>query len=317
MKNKIFAVFISFSFTLLLAAVFHCKAVAAEEYFPPPMDVIILVDVSGSMRFTDPDRIVPTALADLIDKLSPEGSRVGIIGFNGHIQHRIPFMFTDSERKAWLRDELSRFVYAGYTDIGLAFMYAIDMIEDVTELNNPMIIFTSDGYIQISRLNPRRTARMSYADVEAALDTLDGVVPVYTIGMHNPDGIDVPLLEMIALRSGGLSKFTYNTEELPGILAEIFEHHTERSLERIRAKQQEVVYEIPEGEEEEEVVEDEAYDYTVDEEEPQLAYDEEELEEEVYEIETAAFEMGVLHYLAVFFALTALVGVLRVISLVF
>ena len=311
MKTKILAVFISFSFTLFLAVFFPNTKLAAETYSLPPMDVIILVDVSGSMRFTDPDRVVLWALADFIDKLSPEGSRVGIIGFNGHIQHRIPFNFTDSERKAWLRDELSRFVYAGYTDIGHAFMYAIDMIEDVTELNNPMIVFTSDGYIQISRLNPRRTAQMSFADIEAALDALDGLVPVYTIGMHNPDGIDVPLLEMIALRSGGLSKFTYDAGELPGILAEIFEHHLERS----RVEIEEEVYEIAEPEEEV-LADGEYYVYTVDEEEPHEVYDEEVIEEEVYENETAVFELGALHYLAMFFGLTALLGVLRFVNLV-
>ena len=309
MKTRIFAIFISFSFTLLLAVLLPVKEIAAEENPIPPMDIIILVDVSGSMRFTDPERIVLWALADFIDKLAPDGSRVGIIGFNGHIQHRIPFTLTDVERKAWLREQLSQFVYAGYTDIGLAFMYAIDMIEDVTELNNPLIIFTSDGYIQISRLNPRRTAQMSYADVEAALDALDGVVPVYTIGMHNPDGIDVPLLEMIASRSGGLSKFTYHAEELPGILAEIFEHHLERS----RVDIEEEVCEIPEAEVE--VVGDEDYDYAVEDEEPQEVY-EEVNEEEVYENETAAFEMGALHYLAIFFGLTALLGVLRFVNLV-
>ena len=314
--SRFFAVFILFSFTLLLLILLPGKEVAAEENTLPPMDVIILVDVSGSMRFTDPERIVLWALADFIDKLSPEGSRVGIIGFNGHIQHRIPFTLTDVERKTWLREELSQFVYAGYTDIGLAFMYATHMIEDVTELNNPIIIFTSDGYIQISRLNPRRTAQMSYADIEAALDTLDGMVPVYTIGMHNPDGIDVPLLNMIANRTGGLSKFTYNAEELPGILDEIFEHHLERVMERIREEQQAEVYEILE-EEEEYTAENEVYEYPEDEvEEEQVEPDDEEDDAEVYEVESAAFTLGVLHYLAMFFGLSALLGVLRVVSMV-
>ena len=293
-------------FTLFLVLVFLPIEANAHEHPPLPIDVVFLVDVSGSMRFTDPDRIVLSAIADFIDKLEPHISRVGIIGFNGQIQHRIPFMYVDAEKKDWLRYELSRFVYVGYTDIGLAFMYALDMIEDVTELNNPMFIFISDGYIQISRLNPRRTAQMSYADIEAALDTLDGMVPIYTVGMHNPDGIDVPLLEMIAHRSGGLSKFTYHADELPDILAEIFEHHVERS----RVYVPEPVYEI-------------AYE---DEEEPEIEYEAEETHEEpvteqVLEVEaaveeTADFVMGALHYMAIFLSLTALVGVLRVASLV-
>ena len=307
MRARYFAVFISFSFIFFLAAAILSKDVTAEGNTLPPIDVIILVDVSGSMRFTDPDRIVLTALADFIDKLEPNISRVGIIGFNGHIQHRIPFTYTDIERKEWLREELSRFVYVGYTDIGLAFMYALDMIEDVTALNNPMIIFTSDGYIQISRLNPRRTAQMSYLDIEAALDTLDVMVPVYTVGMHNPDGIDVPLLEMISERSGGLSKFTYHADELPDILAAIFEHHVERS----RVEEPELVddktYEDNEGVEEVEEPEEEP------DEEPLPAIDD---TDEVIEEETESFVMGVMHYLAIFFSLTALLAVLRFISLV-
>ena len=296
------------SLTLLLVLVFLPMEADAHEHPPLPIEVIFLVDVSGSMRFTDPDRIVLSAIADIIDKLEPHLSRVGIIGFNGQVQHRIPFMYVDEEKKDWLRDELSRFVYVGYTDIGLAFMYALEMIEDVTELNNPMFIFISDGYIQISRLNPRRTAQMSYADIESALDALDGMVPIYTIGMHNPDGIDVPLLEMISQRSGGLSKFTYHADELPGILAAIFEHHVERSRIYMPEPASEIIYE---DDEEPEIKYEEEYD-AVEDEEPFQEYEEEIVEE----AENNGFALGVLHYLAMFFGMTALLGVLRVISLV-
>ena len=297
-------------FLLSVAAILmfsQILTVRGQENIPPPMDVIFLVDVSGSMRYTDPDRIVLSAIADFIDKL-PEASRVGVIGFSGRIQHVIPLTYTDNEVRAQLRDELSRFVYVGYTDIGLAFMYAIDMIEDVQSLNNPMIIFTSDGYIQIARrLAANRTARMSYDDVEAALDILDRLVPIYTVGMHNPDGIDVALLDMIAERSGGLSKFTYDAEELPEIFAEIFEHHTER-----------VQYELPsielmEEEEDETLADDEVYEEEVVDAGQLAGY---ENEDEAYEIERGTFEMGALHYLAIFFGLTALVGVLRFIRIV-
>ena len=312
MMTRIIAVFVSFTFTLFFAAMFPTKNVAAEEQPLPPIDVIILVDVSGSMRFTDPKRIVLSSVADFIDKLPPDVSRVGIIGFSGRIQHRIPFMYTDAERKSWLRDELAQFVYVGYTDIGLAFMYAIDMIEDVAELNNPLIIFTSDGYIEISRLNPARTPQMSYADIEAALDTLDGMVPIYTIGMHNPDGIDVALLDMIATRSGGLSKFTYNAEELPDIFASIFDHHLSGIQKRLQAEIYETV--DPEEEEIEANYEDEALELAeevVDEEPPADVY----YEDEVYEAEAVTFALGVLHYLAMFFGLTAFVSILRFIKI--
>lgn len=280
---------------------------SGQERSPPPMDVIFLVDLSGSMRFTDPDRIVLSAIADFIDKLAPDVSRVGVIGFSGGILHSIPFTYVDTERKASLRYEISLFEYLGYTDIGLAFMYAIEMIENVPELNNPMIIFTSDGYIEISRRNVGRTAQMSYDDVEAALDILEHIVPVYTVGMHNPDGIDVALLEMIANRSGGLSKFTYEADELPEILAAIFEHHVMRSQEELPELNDEYVWDNNEEAYAEEVVIVYLYEVEQVEEPPQ--------DDEVFEEEVGVFEIGALHYLAIFFGFTALVSLLRFISI--
>ena len=289
---------------------------ASGEERLPPMDVVFMVDVSGSMRFTDPERITLSAIADFVDMLTNYESRVGIVAFNGAVQYYIPFDYVTDERKENIRAEVTDFIFTGFTDIGLALRAVVDMLVYAGELRNPMVIFTSDGYIQISRLNHERTAEMSYLDIELALDELDRRIPVYTIGMHNEDGIDVPLLEMIAARSDALSKFTYDAKELPGILGEILAHH----VERIRYTEPEVyeaaeeIYEdiaqiLPEEEPEEGESEEEP------EEEPE-AYDlQEEYDSEDYE--SNGFAMGILHYLAIFFALTASVGVVSFIRTVF
>ena len=287
---------------------------ASEEYRLPPMDVVFMVDVSGSMRFTDPGRATLYAIADFVDGLANYESRVGIVGFNGAVQYVIPFDYVTDERKESIRAEVTEFIFTGFTDIGLALRAVVDMLVYAGELRNPMVIFTSDGYIQISRLNHERTAEMSYLDIELALDELDRRIPVYTVGMHNEDGIDVPLLEMIAKRSNAVSMFTYDANELPAILEEILAHHIERirNVEQVEIEAEEAEeeeyeeteQELP-GEEDEEIEpEDEAYEYqNEDEDEPTY--------------ENNGFTMGILHYLAIFFGLTASMGIFGFIKTVF
>ena len=284
-------------------------SLSADEPLPP-MDVVFMVDVSGSMRFTDPERITLSAIADFIDRLTNYESRVGVVGFNGAVQYYIPFGYVTDLRKEELREEIAGFIFTGFTDIGLALRAVVDMLVYAGELRNPVIIFTSDGYIQISRLNLERTAEMSYLDIELALDELDRRIPVYTIGMHNEDGIDVPLLEMIAERSNALSKFTYDARELPGILNEILLHHVERILypEQAVLDTEETTDEEYEESQQEEP--DEHYELTEDYEEDSEYYDLTEEENDALVYENNGFVLGILHYLAIFFGLTATVGVI-------
>ena len=191
-------------------------------------DVILLIDLSGSMRFTDPNRMVLSAVADFIDWLPIEYSRVGIIGFTGELRHVIELTPLTSESvQADLRAQLAAFEYRGFTDIGLALLTAAEMMLAQDELRNPMILLATDGFIEIGPANPGRTVAQSRADVDMALGMLQQQrIPVYTVGMHNPSGVDVELVHLMARASGGVPFFTDDAgAQLSGVLADIFMTH--------------------------------------------------------------------------------------------
>jgi len=192
----------------------------------PPIDAVLLIDVSGSMRFTDPNRAALTAASDFIDMLTLGESRVGVVGFSGLIQYYMPLRLVEDEHvQAELRREITRFQYVGFTDIGAALLAAAEMLYHAENVQNPMVLLMSDGWIEISPQMSHRTTADSYADVETALDMLERTVPVYTIGIHNPMGVDAELLEMISTRSDGYSQFTYDANELPEMFISILEAH--------------------------------------------------------------------------------------------
>jgi len=280
----------------------------------PPIDVVLLIDVSGSMRFTDPYRAALTAAADFIDMLTLGQSRVGVVGFSGIMQYYLPFRLIEDENiRAEFRDEILNFQYVGFTDIGGALLIAAEVLYAAENLQNPMVLLMSDGWIQISP-QLARTEADSFNDVEIALDILERTVPVYTIGIHNPFGVDVDLLEMIAQRSDAFAQFTEDANELPEMFISILETHVASIPVPDEVEEEEEIYEPEEDYEAEEI--ESAEELNEIEEDTEETYEPEEyLEYEETEAENGGGN-GLLYTLAVFLSITAAWGVTRLIRMV-
>jgi len=191
-------------------------------------DIIFVIDVSGTMRNTDPNRVALQAVVDVINALPLGASRVGVIGFSGIIQYHFPLQPLDDENfKEELTNSILRFQYVGFTDVGRAFLLATDMLAGAGELNNPMILLLTDGGINISPNEYPRTAADSYADVELAINLLERQVPVYTIGLvEDPDtSPGAELLNLIAELSGGHTQLTNTVANLPLMFVSALDVH--------------------------------------------------------------------------------------------
>jgi hypothetical protein len=103
------------------------------------------------------------------------------------------------------------------------------MIDERESLHNPMIILFTDGMIEIGprQSEAGRTVSLSQGDVLWALNALDGVAPVHTIGLNTEGGVDEALLYMIAEHSTASAAFTTDADNLPGIFADIYTRHME------------------------------------------------------------------------------------------
>lgn len=297
------------------------------NYYNSGIDAVVLIDVSGSMRFTDPERQTLTAAADFIDALPLGASRVGVIGFSGRMQHVIPMQGLESENQLTeLRGNIESFQYIGFTDIGMALLAGAEMLRGAGELTNPMVLLISDGWIQISPSQAPRVAEDSYNDAETALHILNTLdeVPVYTIGIHNPAGVDVELLTRIAEESGGTAGFTSETSELSEMFINLLETHLELSvqmpddveeeLQEYYEPEQDLQEPTPYEQEEQEVVQPEIVQEEYTQPEETEAYEAEEI---VYPEDEPQALVGwlrnLLYGLAVTSSLSAIISVVHLI----
>ena len=273
------------------------------------VDVILLMDVSGSMRFSDPQRKALEAAIDFVDALPLGTSRLGIIGFSGIIQYHLPLQeLTDENMRNDIRSMISRFQYVGFADIGRAMMSATNMLADAGPLTNPMIVLITDGGINISPNEQPRVAADSYADVELALNLLERRVPVYTIGIvNNPDTSDgVELLDLIALLSGGHTQLTNRPQYVPNMFVSTLDVHIANIPNRLSHEFNQV---IPI----ENANENENYSSTTDSTNEQLTNLTHDDENNVSNYSNGAidWQMGMLYGLAIISAITATGSVIK------
>lgn len=187
-------------------------AVQAQEQLP---DVRLLIDVSGSMKDSDPQNLRKPAL-ELMVQLLPEGSRAGVWTFGQWISLAVPHGEVD---EAW-RQQAAEAV-AQISNWGL-FTHIPDALEratfDITHLQHQYrtsVILLTDGKVEVSddADENQRAAR----DVlqKLAPELRDWGVTVHTIALS--DDADWKFLRALAQVTGGLAERAQSAEELSAV----------------------------------------------------------------------------------------------------
>ncbi|MCL2187382.1 MAG: VWA domain-containing protein [Defluviitaleaceae bacterium] len=195
------------------------------------IDAILVIDTSGSMRTSDRERTALEAAQLFIDMMETRVSRVGVIEFSGSLGTVIPLSPVNTpQQRDVIRQQINRFVYDGWTDIGLALRHAAEMLmRDGDPNNSPLVILFTDGSID---LNPAgaRTEAMSYDDTWFAVNALSGIAPIYTVGLNYGGLVNVEFLRDISTRTLGRSFIIHEAAGLPMIFSEIFTSHIRTSV---------------------------------------------------------------------------------------
>ena len=194
------------------------------------IDVILVIDTSGSMRSTDPERITLEAAMLFMDMMETRNSRLGIVGFSGDVHTVIPLMSIEKlEDRNYIRNRVSNFVYHGWTDIGLAMRTATEMLlEDPIETNSPMILLFTDGRIEMGAWH-HRSVEESYYDAQWAVDNV-GDSPIYTIGLNYDGTVNTEFLQNIARQTNATSHIIEEAALLPRLFNQIFASHIRSSI---------------------------------------------------------------------------------------
>ncbi len=197
---------------LLLLQSLGGRPVQAQEQLP---DVRLLIDVSGSMRQSDPQNLRKPAL-ELMVRLLPEGSRAGVWTFGQWINMVVPHGPVD---ETWRREAAG--AVAEITNHGLLTNIP-EVVEratfDIESLQHPYrtsLILLTDGKVDVSGEpgENRRAARNLLEQV--APELRDWGVTVHTIALS--DEADWEFLRSFAQVTGGLAERAETAEELSAV----------------------------------------------------------------------------------------------------
>ncbi len=216
-------------FPFLCTALLGVPVLAAQE--EKGVDVSVVVDISGSMKETDPNRIAIDAAKLFIDMMETTGSRAGIVPFSdslGQVTAMTPMESIGD--KDGLKNGVDGLAYGGSTDIGTAVEEGLRILNDAEDVGNQkiMLLFT-DGKIDLSDtpgiapedVEQAQNASLEKVQATAAQAAQQGTA-IYTIGLNANGQVDQALLADMAAQTGGRSYVVDSADSLPGIFNEIF-----------------------------------------------------------------------------------------------
>ncbi|MCL1843345.1 MAG: VWA domain-containing protein [Defluviitaleaceae bacterium] len=187
-----------------------------------PIDAVLVLDVSRSMRTADPYRISRDAMNLFVDKLTEGRDRVGIVAYAGNVEASLGLVDVHKENN--LHEFIAGLEYASWTDHGVGLLEAVRILsEDFQgDSRQGVIVFLTDGNMNV---NPwgTRTNEMAQEDVYAAISQArEKNVPIHTIGLNFDGNLAVDYINNIADATLGLSFETADAENLPEIINAFF-----------------------------------------------------------------------------------------------
>lgn len=200
------------------------KTAYAEEIIPEKeaMEVVFVVDCSGSMKTNDPSRMGLSMVQAFIDTVQTENIKVGYVAYNdGILAFSAPDSIAASEKRELLKEEIGAIAYGGDTDIGMGISYAYRLLSD-GENTRQIMVLISDGETDLPR-NSERTKEQSDLETEQCVrQCIENNVQIYTVAFGQYEGSKESLKE-IAVRTGAKSYSAEEPEELIEVLYGIFQ----------------------------------------------------------------------------------------------
>jgi hypothetical protein len=210
---------------VVLFSVFAAVAVSTDISFAADkgsMDVVLVIDSSGSMKKTDPMSLrIPAA--KLFISLLDKDDRAAVVSFSGTSFPIINLTPVDNEpNKIKLFEAAEKITSDGLlTNLHDALSTGLEILaKDKGTERSKIIILMSDGMMDVG--NPEEDNRLvDQSKTNLAVALKDSGVKVYTIAFT--DKSDIKLLEKISKRTGGFHNLAITDSEFHLIFTSIFE----------------------------------------------------------------------------------------------
>ncbi|MDO9533911.1 MAG: vWA domain-containing protein [Bacillota bacterium] len=209
---------------LIISCTITPVLLAEEILSDETLAIVMVIDVSGSMRYTDPQMLRETASRIFIDLLSPE-DYLGVITFDHDANVVIPLQQVESaSKKELFKETLSpRLQPRGNTDYLTALEAAFGQFKGTgTQGARPVVVFLTDGEPNPDPARQRMDPAFMVSYMESLWNIVDDFslagIPIYTVAFSGE--IDPEIARKISLDTKGDS---YILEEPGELLVSFFE----------------------------------------------------------------------------------------------
>lgn len=206
-----------FTFILLLTPTSFTQANPVNQTVSERLAVALVVDTSGSMRTTDPQKLRETAAQIFIDLLSP-GDQLSIITFNALAEVVLPLqeVKSNADKAEFKRLLAPKMVTNGDTNYLMALNEATNQLDSITTGDvRKVILFLTDGKPEPDSRksnNPKFMEPYMQSVWASVSDLALKRYPVYCVGFSN--NIDSAVLERISRETQGTLKTSENPADL-------------------------------------------------------------------------------------------------------
>ena len=203
---------------LLLSASAHLQA---QTPLGPQPDLRLLIDISGSMKESDPDNLRGPAL-ELIVRLLPDGARAGVWIFGEDVQQIVPHRVVDAQWRERALDAVARIDNSGQrTNIPAALAAATYDLGSMDPTYRTSVVLLTDGKVDLSAspMANATAARDLLANTAPELGATG--IPVHTIALS--EEADWTFLRALANSTAGLAEKARTAAQLTEIFVQSLE----------------------------------------------------------------------------------------------
>ena len=223
---------------IVMGTVFAADISGVKKY--KPLDMVVVVDTSGSMEDSDATRMTPSAVNMLINMMPAEDSRIGVVTFNKKPTALTtdaagnPALLTlkEFENAKSVKQSVAGVVYKGGTGIGNAVKMATDILSQhsTDDSRQKAIILFTDGMDDFG-VDQLSLAMCKENQSSAVQWATENNCPIYCIGYNykttsgqnsmGEDGEGLKKLESIAKPTDGKAQAITSIEEIEELFINI------------------------------------------------------------------------------------------------
>lgn len=213
--------YLTFVLGLFLPCITPASSIAAPQ---SAGDIRILIDISGSMKQNDPQRLRAPALR-LLTGLLPNGARAGVWTYGQQVNMLVPLATVDAQWKERALEASKQINSAGlFTHIEEALTRASADWRVPKAGDERHIIMLTDGWVDISKDAAANAASRARVVNDLLPRLRDAKVKIHTIALS--DGADHALLRQLSAASDGWYEKADNADQLQRIFLRLFEKTT-------------------------------------------------------------------------------------------